>query len=145
MADYRLAFDVERCIEQDGIARQLPEFGDEAPVARIDLPSHGLGPGGTVGMYNGWNVGFFPVAGIEGCDHERLDSVLHQIIWGGLDGQRRTERSKCFTVFYAFVDDVLVLPLCRAHQDRTIAQPARPTFHSPLKPGEDLVLRQQPG
>jgi hypothetical protein len=68
MADYGLPFDVERRIEQDGISRQFPKLGDQIPIARIDFPSHGLKPGGTISVHDSRNASFSFLGGIERCD-----------------------------------------------------------------------------
>ena len=72
--------------------------------------------------------------------HRRRRVRLLEILADVFSQNGWSERTKRLSLFYSLVEDILHARSSRIAKDRTIAQSARPKFHSALKPANDKSI-----
>src|SRR5262249_24691288 len=104
-----------------------------------------LQPSRSVHVSRGWN--FASLLGLDsvGHHHEWRGFRLIEVIAYALLQNRRREGAERLTMLDAAIQNVFHLGPPRIGHDAPIAQGAWPELHSPLKPSDNLAVRDPPG
>ena len=127
------------------MSTDFAKLAQQLPISFITGTRHRLRPEGPVPMHYCGNTVLLAAYRVERGDHERLRSVVDQVLRCALDRERRAERTEAFPVFDSCVDNVFVPRAARTHEDGPVSERPRAALHSALEPADNLVLREQIG